>query len=271
MLGMWSLVVTFSYLRDLTKRKEFILIKNLEINVEKVNNVLSYLLPEFVKKRVKNGVRYIAEDKGTVSIIFIDICNFDQIINIYTPSELISFLDDIFSRIDKLCECFGVSKIETVGKTYLACAGLQDSDAGIDSGLISIPHARRAVEMALALLQEMENFQVKDGSFLTFKIGINSGPVTAGVVGYHKPQFSLVGDTVNTASRMCSTLTENNSIQISSDTFELLGDKRGLVFYDRIVKPKGKSEMKTKIVSIPNSTSDKFNDYTGPFAKSGSS
>jgi hypothetical protein len=50
MLGMWSLVVTFSYLRDLTKRKEFILIKNLEINVEKVNNVLSYLLPEFVKK-----------------------------------------------------------------------------------------------------------------------------------------------------------------------------------------------------------------------------
>ena len=207
-------------------------------------------MPEFVRKRVKDGERYIADDKGIVTVLFFDMCCFDDIVVLYTPQELTTFLDEVFGVIDKLCETIGVTKIETVGKTYLACAGLRDSDIFMDSGLTKISHARRAVEMALAVIREVKKIRLKNGNPLMFKVGINSGPVTAGVVGYHKPQFSLVGDTVNTASRMSSTLTEPNTVQISLATYDLLTDKAGLVFYDRHPDVKGKGIMDTKIVDV---------------------
>ncbi|OMJ85620.1 hypothetical protein SteCoe_13034 [Stentor coeruleus] len=264
MLAFSILVLLICYSRTYSMRVDFSLIQQVEIEVEKASNILSYLLPEFVKKRVKEGVRYIAEDKGTVSVIFCDMYDFDKIINLYTPQELTNFLDDIFGRIDLICENFGVSKIETVGKTYLACAGLKDSESGMDSALIKVPHARRAIEFAISIIKEMEKIQLKDGSSLMFKIGINSGPVTAGVVGYHKPQFSLVGDTVNTSSRMCSTLTEPNAIQISMLTYNLIGDKNGLKFYDRCVEVKGKGNMETKIVDVPRQSTEELLDENTP-------
>jgi class 3 adenylate cyclase len=214
MLAYSVLILIITSYRGLSTRADFAFLQKVEIEVEKAANILGYLLPEFVKKRVKEGVRYIAEDKGTVSVVFCDMCDFDKIVNLYSPQELTYFLDDVFGRIDLLCENLGVSKIETVGKTYLACAGLKDSESVMDSMLIKVPHARRAVELGIAIMKEMEKVELKDGSTLMFKIGINSGPVTAGVVGHHKPQFSLVGDTVNTSSRMSSTLTEPNSILI---------------------------------------------------------
>jgi class 3 adenylate cyclase len=199
-----------SYYVDLLRRNQYSFYKNVEIKLENASNILGYLLPAFVKKRVTDGVRYIAEDKGTVSVLFCDICDFDKIVAEYSPQELTFFLDELFEKLDKICESVGVSKIETVGKTYLACAGLKDSDRELNSALVQVPHARRAVEMGLSILRETMKIKLKNGDMLKVKIGINSGPVTAGVVGYHKPQFSLVGDTVNTASRMSSTLTEYN-------------------------------------------------------------
>ena len=241
--------ISTSYLLELTKRKEFMALKQIEYDVENFNNILNYLLPEFVRKRVKDGVRYIAEDKGVVSVIFCDIYEFDKIIEDYNPNELINFLDDVFEKLDKLCETIGVTKIETVGKTYLACAGLKDSELEMSSSITSISHARRAVNLGLAILNESSQIILKSGEHLKFKIGINSGPVTAGVVGLHKPQFSLVGDTVNTASRMASTLSEPHAIQISSDTYLLLNDPSDLSFIPKFPEVKGKGIMNTMIVT----------------------
>ncbi|OMJ95498.1 hypothetical protein SteCoe_1094 [Stentor coeruleus] len=254
MFGICFLAFIITYINDVNKRNEFVYLQKVEIEVLKTKSILSYLLPQFVRKRVKDGVRYIAEDKGTVSVIFCDMCNFDDIVTLYTPQELTYFLDEIFGKLDKICEAIGVTKIETVGKTYLACAGLKDSEISLDPALSRVPHARRAVEMGLAVLREISKISLKDGSPLMFKIGINSGPVTAGVVGFHKPQFSLVGDTVNTASRMSSTLTDQNSIQISMSTYDLIGDKNGLTFFDRCPDVKGKGKMDTKIVEVPKQT-----------------
>jgi magnesium-transporting ATPase (P-type)/class 3 adenylate cyclase len=249
-LGISLLSLLIAYVIDINKRKEHLFLEKVKVDSIKAKNILSYLLPQFVRKRVKEGERYIAEDKGTVSVIFCDMYNFDDILSQYNPQELTSFLDEIFSRFDKLCETIGVTKIETVGKTYLACAGLKDSEIEMDIEKLKVCHARRAVEMGLAVIKEVKKICMKDGTPLIFKIGINSGPVTAGVVGYHKPQFSLVGDTVNTASRMSSTLTDLNAIQISLATYDMIDDKRGLTFYDRCPKVKGKGEMETKIVEI---------------------
>ena len=258
---------------EITYRQEYKLIKIQEQNYEKTQRILCVLLPCFVRKRVKDGVRYIAEDQGTVSIIFCDIDNFDVICSQYSPSELLCFLDSFFQKLDTLCRIHGVSKIETVGKTYMACAGLRDSEAEMDITVKSIHHTKRAINFSLAIIEEAERFPMKNLCKLGVKVGINSGPVTAGVVGYHKPQFSLVGDTVNTASRMCTTLQTKNSIQISSNTFHMIPDTINLKFTSSTVFAKGKGEMSTFIVipgfSEPTLTYDDTASYKNASAITG--
>ncbi|OMJ90724.1 hypothetical protein SteCoe_6900 [Stentor coeruleus] len=239
-----------SYAIDHSGRLEFNLVQKVQVEIQKTKNVLSYLLPAFVRKRVKNGVRYISENQGIVSIIFCDIYNFEDLLRNYSPQELTAFLDDLFAKFDQKCSLSGCTKIETVGKTYMACAGLKDTEYDIDTYFSSVSHARRTVEMGISIINMCENTYLKNGETLKVKIGINTGAVTAGVVGYHKPQFSLVGDTVNTASRMASLCPEPNKIQISKDTYEHMRDFSGLKFSPNVVNAKGKGQMSTYLVSI---------------------
>lgn len=252
------------YNLEKNNRLEYKLIKTKELGVEKTQRILSFLLPSFVKKRVKNGARYIADDQGVVTILFCDIVEFDSIFADYTPQEMTGFLDSVFQKFDSICSANGVTKIETVGKTYMACAGLKDSEDEIDSELKSINHAQRVLSLALSIIHEVSKFKLKNRKYLQVKIGINTGPVTAGVVGYHKPQFSLVGDTVNTASRMCSTLEISNKIQLSKSSYDLVTDQKGLYFTSSIIEAKGKGKLHTYIVNEgTRSTSDEaWLDYS---------
>jgi len=114
--------------------------------------------------------------------------------------------------LDNLCEIHSVTKIETVNKTYMVAGGLKDAEQNMDSILLKKNPAERCVAMGLDIIKRLENVYLKTGEKLQVKIGINTGPVIAGVVGDHKPQFSLVGDTVNTASRMGTTLKAADAI-----------------------------------------------------------
>jgi phospholipid-translocating P-type ATPase (flippase) len=248
-ISITSTLSIVGYYIETFNRTEYKLLNISNKSVETNQSILSLLLPPFVKNRVKEGVRYIAEAQGEVTVLFCDICDFETICRDYKPNDLRVFLDSLFRIFDNICENTGVTKIETVGKTYMACAGITDSELELPQSIRHIPHARRILELAICMIQEISNIRLDNESMLRVKIGINTGPVVAGVVGYHKPQFSLVGDTVNTASRMCSTLTEYNSIQISQSTYKYLCEYPEISFRENKIEAKGKGILQTYIVT----------------------
>ncbi|CAG9311321.1 unnamed protein product [Blepharisma stoltei] len=237
------------YALEKSRRTSYILRKKLEHQFQKGQEILGNLLPRFVKDRVKQGVRYIAEDQGIVTLLFCDIYDFDKICVTHTPNELIDLLDKFFAILDGLCDKHGVTKIETVNKTYLVCGGLKDSEENLSPELLDKNHAQRVLELAMNILKKIEPVYLKNGDKFQVKMGINSGPIIAGVVGDHKPQFSLIGDTINTASRMCSTLKEPCQIQISSATYEFV-KSQPYNFKPSKVEAKGKGWLDTYVLKV---------------------
>lgn len=248
LLGITLVSGFVGYALEKSKRTEFVLIKQLENQYQKGQDILGTLLPKFVKNRVAQGVRYIAKDQGTVTVMFCDIYDFDRICVSHTPNELIELLDKFFAELDALCDKHGVTKIETVNKTYMICGGLKDSETNLSPELLAKNHAERTVLAGFDILKKLENVYLKTGEKFRVKIGINSGPVIAGVVGDHKPQFSLVGDTVNTASRMCAAVKKPDMIRISSGTFEFV-KHMNLSYTSESIEAKGKGTLETYIIT----------------------
>lgn len=266
LIGIFLISAYIGFKIEKFNRMEFVLDKKLQFQFQKGQDILGNLLPGFVKDRVKEGVRYIAEEQAQITCLFCDIYDFDTICAIHTPNELLELLDKFFAMLDQLCDKHGVTKIETVNKTYMICGGLKDSEALLAKKQLRRNHAERCLDTALHIIKKLEPVYMKNGHKLQVKIGINSGAVIAGVVGDHKPQFSLVGDTINTAARMCGTLKAPDRIQISQDTYNLLKHTGDYYFLPNQVEAKGKGTMDTFMVEsarcknrtkfIPNTSID---------------
>jgi len=190
----------------------------------------------------------LADEQGSVTIIFCDICDFDTIVKEYQNTEMVGLLDHVFNAFDQLCEQRGLQKIETVGKTYMAAGGLKLQEELFDQALVSKDPNWRMVEYAFDILNFVEKTRLKDGRQLKVKIGIHTGPCISGVLGSHKPQFSLIGDTVNTSSRVCAKGMEN-SIHISKVTHAALQKVTDIYTYQqRMTFMKGLGDQETYLV-----------------------
>jgi len=157
-----------------------------------------------------------------VVVLFCDICEFEKIVS-QEQVNLIKLLDSLFRIFDQLCLKNNVQKIETVGKTYMACAGLKECeiDFRLDRSYTK-NCANRVINLALDMMKYSRHYTWGEkGMPLSLKIGIHNGPVIAGVIGFHKPQFSLIGDTINTTSRVTAT-GEANKVTISQSVYEII-------------------------------------------------
>ncbi|KAF1781656.1 P-type ATPase, N-terminal [Phytophthora cactorum] len=195
-------VITFGayacYSLQITMRRDFLQSRSLLIEQKRSTQILKNMLPEHVVQRMQKGDTLISEDEQDVTVLFCDITDFASFVNRFSPTEVVSLLDRVYSLFDQICQKHGVRKMETVGKTYMACAGLQGKDQGREAAL-------RAVSMALDMLACLDKCRASNGNGIKLRIGVHSGRVVSGLVGMKKQQFSLFGDTVNTSSRMQST------------------------------------------------------------------
>ena len=198
---------------------------------EKADNLLLNILPKEIAAILKNEHRTVADYHEGASILFADVVNFTPLSVTMTPIELVELLNEVFSHFDMLVEKYGVEKIKTIGDCYMVAAGVPRPRSD---------HAQILACMALDILDYVRQ-RVFHGKRLTFRIGLNSGPVVAGVIGRKKFIYDLWGDSVNTASRMESH-GAGGVIQITEATYELIKDD--FVCEPRgVVNVKGKGEM----------------------------
>ena len=125
--------------------------------------------------------------------------------------------------------------VKTVGKTYMACSGLRACDITLPRQIADIDQTERIIYLANDMKKYVDQKSLSEGKKMTIKIGIHYGRVIAGVIGYHKPQFSLIGDTINTASRVCST-SDCQYITISEPVYERIKGNSSFVCKEKLVE-----------------------------------
>jgi class 3 adenylate cyclase len=155
--------------------------------------LLLNVLPAPIAARLKQGEAVIADGFAEVTVLFADLVDFTRRSQETTPERVVRVLDDLFSALDRLAERHGLEKIKTIGDAYMVVGGLPEPRPD---------HAEAVAEMALAVREEVPRHLDPEGQPLAVRIGIDTGPVVAGVIGRRKFSYDLWGDTVNVASRM---------------------------------------------------------------------
>jgi adenylate cyclase len=206
----------------------YYLVRKSDALLQQADRLLRNVLPDQVAERLKVSEEMIADEYESASILFADVTGFTQLAATLQPGEVVDLLNALFIAFDELVETRGLEKIKTIGDAYMVAGGVPVTRGD---------HARAICELALDMQSHLETERF-GGHQLSMRIGIASGPVTAGIIGRKKFAYDLWGDTVNLASRMESTGVPGR-IQISKATRDLVSG-----WFD--IQPRGMVEMRGK-------------------------
>jgi class 3 adenylate cyclase len=183
--------------------------KQLELQTERTERLMMNILPQSIADKLKSG-ETVTESYSNVTILFSDIVGFTKMSFGKDPEEIVFLLNDLFKRFDIRALSLGLEKIKTIGDAYMVVGGLpiENND-----------HAILITKMALGMYEDLDAFNKEHRLAFQMRIGINSGPVVAGVIGHSKFSYDLWGNAVNTASRMESTSIPGK-VQVSPSTYE---------------------------------------------------
>ena len=215
---------------------EFSQRKNIDLQRQRLDELLCQVFPKSVALALKTGQRSVALH-GEVTILFADVVGFTRLSKQLLPSQLVQVLEDLFGIFDRLAKQHGVEKVKTIGDAYMAIAGAPET----------IDHpVQRMANFSLDIVQACRDYAQSSGMQLAVRVGIHTGPVVAGVIGSSRLGYDLWGDSVNTAQRM-QTSSEPNAICVSEPVFFKL---RGAFTLDsrQVVDLKGSGPTRTYVL-----------------------
>ncbi|MBO5606746.1 MAG: hypothetical protein J5930_06375 [Treponema sp.] len=232
-------IFVFFYLKERAMRRENIRLEKmvrertsqLAHEKEKSDRLLRSILPDKIAEILKDDIHSIGENFSDATILFSDIVSFTKTSSGHTAEEIVSALNKLFSLFDDRAKAMGVEKIKTIGDAYMAACGLPTKNPD---------HAKVMVDFAKGMFEDLAEYNKTAKIPFNMRIGINCGPVNAGVIGKTKFVYDVWGNTVNVASRM-ETACNPGKIRVSQSVYEHLKDS-GVKFSESIqcdVKGKG--------------------------------
>lgn len=210
----------------------------MEAEYERSEALLANILPTAVADRLKNpAVDVIADSYPDASVLFADIADFTRRASQTDPGQLVEFLNELYTGLDRLVERHGLEKIKTSGDSYMVVSGVPNPRPD---------HLHALARLALEIADTIAELRDPLGRPVSLRIGLAAGPVVAGVVGNRRFFYDVWGDAVNLASRMESTGAPDR-IQVPQDVHQRLSSD--FVFEERgDVDVKGKGVMHTWVL-----------------------
>jgi adenylate cyclase len=240
LFGLVLLAIMFGFFYINVKRKNTKIDRQRVIiarEKEKSEQLLLNIIPASIAEELKETGKSVPKYYKEVSVLFTGFAGFTQIAETLSPVELVNKLDEVFLEFDSIGERNGLNRIKTIGDAYMSAAGIPEENEN---------HAQNAVQAAI----EMRDFITEFNSNIddsepkwNMRIGVNTGPIVAGVVGQKKFAYDIWGDAVNIASRMESS-GEIGKVNISESTHEIVKSKFSLEYRGKIkAKNKGSIDM----------------------------
>ena len=212
----------------------------LQIEKEKSERLLLNILPRAIADRLKGGEKTIAETYQSVTVLFADLVGFTNLSRHTDASEIVDMLNQIFTKFDHLVERHGLEKIKTIGDSYMVVGGLP---------VVRQNHAQVVASLALEMIEAISELNVETSAERAIRIGINTGPVVAGIIGRKKFSYDLWGSTVNLAARLESGGLPGR-IHVSQTTYEELCGQ--FTFTERgVIHAKGVGDITTYFLNGP--------------------
>jgi adenylate cyclase len=207
----------------------------MEVEYDRSEALLANILPASVAAKLKDPAHGVIADRfDDASILFADIAGFTERASEIPPTELVRFLDRVYTTFDRLVDRHGLEKIKTTGDAYMVVSGVPTPRDD---------HLEALAALALDMSRAVADLRDPRGNPVPLRMGIADGPVVAGVVGARKFFYDVWGDAVNVASRMESTGVKGR-IQVPQNVFERL--RNAFVLEERgEVDVKGKGVMRT--------------------------
>jgi class 3 adenylate cyclase len=201
--------------------------------------LLLNMLPAPIANRLRSGEQRIADGFADVTVAFADIVGFTELSSGMPPAHIVDLLNGLFTRFDQAARELGIEKIKTVGDAYMAVCGLP----------VPVPdHASRMARMAIRMVHITREHAIEHRVPMRIRVGINTGPVVAGVIGESKYIYDLWGDTVNLASRMESGGLPD-MIQVTRAVYEKLSGE--FAFESRgAIEVKGKGQVEAWLLKL---------------------
>ena len=219
-------------IRDISEKK--LAAEALQAANEDTERLLLRVLPADIVRRMNEGEETIADRFDEATVLFSDLVGFTQISANLSPKQLVDNLNGLFSRFDTLADDLGVEKVKTIGDAYMAVAGVPEPRPD---------HTRAMADMALGMIAAVEDVNTRIDPKFQMRIGIQTGPVVAGIIGRHRFLYDIWGDTVNMASRFES-YSEPGRIHVSAELASSL--EADFVLHSRgILDIRGKGKVET--------------------------
>jgi len=209
----------------------------METEMGNTEKLLERMMPAEVISQIKNGEATQAREYENVTVFFSDIANFTVLSGKTATKDMLNTLNKLWIEYDAIAKKWGLYKVETIGDAYLGVTGCPNPSRSGNAGA-------DAVNFSLDIIEMVKGFKTVMGDPIQIRVGLNSGPITAGILGELNPHWCIVGDTVNTASRMEST-SKAMQIHISESTYKQIKDKNFILSEPDVMTVKGKGTMST--------------------------